>query len=146
MIKSNIKNIPKSEELKRFWRLEGFYKANSSSNWDNVSLDNGGVEEIGKGGIIYFDNTYLRFLNQRQDNDTLFYTFVRNRFYWFNENNMIKSLYQHDFEKEGIKGIQEFQLPYRFGNTKDTLIVQNNKKILYLIKKEPVLYVEYGLK
>lgn len=135
---NEYRNKPKMEALKGFWQLKGLYKKNAT-NSEPVSINNGGITGINEGEILYLDNEYLRFLKKR-DNE-MFYSYEKDRFYWFSEDKFIKSMYQRSYEKN-FKNIEEFQLPYRFGESKDTLIVQSNRKVLYLLKKENVSYTE----
>lgn len=135
---NDYKNKPKAEDLKGFWQLKGLYKKEATSTV-STSINNGGVAGIGEGEILYLDHEYLRFLNKRSDGS--FYSLGDRRFYWFSEHNFIKSIYQRDNEKN-FKNIEEFQLPYQFGESKDTLIVQSDKKILYLLKRENIDYTE----
>lgn len=137
-------NKPKSEDLKGFWQLKGLYKPENNENSNEVSLRNGTIAGIGSNEILFLDDNYLRFLNKSNPNEK-YAVDSKNRFYWCNENNYIKSLYHQSFLYQNTEIIEEFQLPYRFGETNDTLIVQSDGKIMYLLKTEDVDYEEYSV-
>src|SRR5690606_2216447 len=139
---SNYKNKPKSEDLKGFWQLKGLYKPENNVNSNQVSLNNGTIAGIGLDEILFLDDNYLRFLN-RSNPDEKYTVNAKDRFYWYDENNFIKSLYHQNFPYQNTETIDEFQLPYKFGETKDTLIVQSDGRIIYLLKTEDVDYEEY---
>ncbi|HLV46563.1 MAG TPA: hypothetical protein VKY32_05940 [Flavobacterium sp.] len=124
----------KSEEIKGFWILKGTYGTGFLDT--DVEIGDGYFVRIEAGEIMFLDDTYLRFLNK---SDNGFSMSGKNRFYWFNDDHFIKSVHKLDFGEN----IFEFQLPYRFGQTKDTLIVFSQEKRVYLIKTEPVEYTEY---
>lgn len=136
---NDYRNKPKSESLKGFWQLKGLYNKEATSPEEPIYITNGGLAKIAEGEMLHLDNEYMRFLNK--DDEGTFYSSSDRRFYWFNENNFIRSMYQFDYGK-GINEIAEFQLPYRFGENQDTLIVQSNRKILYLLRTENVNYTE----
>lgn len=136
---NEYKNKPKSEDLKGFWKLKGIYKSKS----DEVSLNNGTIAGIGLNEILFLDDNYLRFLNLVNNGDTYSYN-IKNRFYWYNENNFIKSVYKQEYSNQNAQFLEEFQVPYKFGETKDTLIVQQNGRVMYLLKTTDVEYTEYS--
>ena len=140
---NEYKNKPRSEDLKGFWKLKGLYKSKDSQIPSDLSINNGGIAGIGLDEILYLDNNYLRFLNKVNQEDT-YSVNSKHRFYWYNENNFIKSVYQEKYSNQNSEILQEFQLPYKFGNSKDTLIVQNNGRIMYLLKTENVDFTEYS--
>lgn len=135
---SEYKNKPKSEDLKGFWQLKGNYKSDNKE----VSLNNGTIAGIGLDEILFLDDNYLRFLNRSNPNEK-YAVNSKDRFYWYDENNFVKSLYHQNFSYQNTEIIEEFQFPYRFGETKDTLIVQSDGRIIYLLKTEDVDYEEY---
>src|SRR5690606_13731461 len=140
---STYKNKPKSADLKGFWQLKGIYKPSNDENPNDISLNNGAIAGIGFDEILFLDDNYLRFLNKVNFSDTYSLN-AKNRFYWYDENNFIKSLYHQNFPNQQTEIIEEFQFPFRFGETKDTLIVQNRGRIIYLLKTEDVDYEEYS--
>ena len=132
------KNQNKSTEIQGFWMLKGIYNSEEPNDYigTNIGISNGGIAGIGPEEIMFLDGTYLRFLNK---SDEGFSMSKKNRFYWFNDKSFIKSVYKYDYGEN----LSEFQLPYKFGQTNDTLIVQSQGKVLYLLKNEPVEYTEY---
>lgn len=139
------KNKPKSEDLKGFWQLKGFYKSDKEKPNDEAVINNGNVAGIGLDEILFMDNMYLRFLNKSQENDEVgYYLNKRERLYWYNDDKFIKSLHQDEYGNKYFDYYQEFQLPYRFGETKDTLIIQSNGRVVYLLKTDEVEYIEYS--
>lgn len=125
----------KSEELKGYWKFEGAYKLKEGDNGFNMVFGNRGVEAIGPGEMVYFDADYLRFLNH--DAENTYSTWDRTKHYWYNDGKIIYSL---NIQKpyDGMENIVEFQWPYAFGKTNDTLIVQNSGRLLYLTRHEEV--------
>lgn len=140
---NEYKNKPKSEDLKGFWKLSGFYKSKNPQSLSDLSISNGGVARIGYNEFLYFDNLYLRFVNKVNHGNT-YSANSKHRFYWYNENNFIKSVYKENYSYQNTEILQEFQLPYKFGETKDTLLIQNNGTIMYLLKTENVDFTEYS--
>lgn len=140
---NDYKNKPKSEELKGFWLLKGIYQPDDSKEYNDPVISNGGIARIGINEIFYLDNEYLRFLN-KSDNDPMYYCNAKQKFYWYNEDLYIKSLYEDQFNTDNWQNIAEYQLPYKFGQSKDTLIVQSAGQILYLTKQNNVEYEEYS--
>lgn len=141
---NDYKNKPKSEELKGFWQLKGIYHPDTSKEYNAPVILNGGVARIGIEEILYLDNDYLRFLN-KSPNDPMYYCNIKERFYWYNEDIYIKSLYEDQYNSNNWQNIMEFKLPYKFGQSKDTLIVQSGGQVLYLTKQFNVEYKEYPI-
>lgn len=121
----------KSEEIKGYWKFEGAYKSSKEDNGFGNQ-----VETIDRGEIVYFDADYQRFLH-RDANTNTYSTSDRTKCHWYNDNKIIYSLY---VEKNytGVENSLEFQWPYAFGKTNDTLIVQNSGRLLYLTRHEKV--------
>lgn len=146
-IVNRYKTKPKSQNLIGFWQLEGVYPPNTSHNNQDIGIGFNGYVGIGYNEILFLDQDYLRFLNKASnDNDSLYSYNSKNKFHWFNEGNFINSLQQFEFNSKDFQNIQEYQIPYKFGQLKDTLIVQSNGKILYLTKKGDIKFVEYDFK
>ena len=91
---------------------------------------------------MYLDHEYLRFLN-KSDSDSLFNYNQKDRLYWYNTENLIKSVYEESYNNKNFQNITEYQLPYKFGKSKDTLIVYSNYKTQYLIKRSDIKFIEY---
>ena len=143
---NKYKTKPKSQELVGFWQLKGVYPPKTSPNNQDIGIGFNGYLGIGYNEILFLDQDYLRFLNKSSnDNDTLFSHNSKNKFHWFNEGNLINALQQFEFNSKDFQNIQEYQFPYKFGQTKDTLIIQSRGDILYLLKKISVDYEEYTI-
>lgn len=140
-IVNNYKTKPKSQELVGFWQLEGVYPPDSLKRDKEIGISHGWVG-IGPDEILYVDNEYLIFLNKSSEDDSYYYN-KKDKLYWFNTDTFIKSVYESSYNTKNYQNIQEYQLPYKFGQLKDTLIIQSNGKILYLIKKGDIKFVEY---
>lgn len=138
---SSYKTRPKSQELVGFWQLQGVYPP-SDLNQDNDIGISHGLVGIGPNEILFFDTEYLRFLNKSSEDNSYYYN-KEDRLYWYNTDILIKSVYESSYNTKNYQNIQEYQLPFKFGQLKDTLIVQSNGKILYLIKKADIKFTEY---
>lgn len=139
---NDYKTKPKAKDLKGFWQLEGVYPPDSLKQDNNIGISHGLVG-IGPNEILYLDNEYMRFLNKSSESDTVYYYNKKNRLYWYNTEQFIKSVYESSYNTKNYQNIEEYQIPYKFGKSKDTLIVQSNYKTLYLIKKTNIEYIEY---
>lgn len=142
-IVNDYKTKPKSEDLYGFWQLEGVYPIKNTANPITDIGIGQGLVGIGLKEILFLDNQYLRFLNKSSDGDSLYAYNSKNKFYWYNENQLIKSVHESDFNSKNFQNINQYQIPYKFGQSKDTLVVQSNGTLLYLIKKTNVDYTEY---
>lgn len=139
---NDYKNKPKSQELIGFWQLEGVYPAISSNQNNDIGISQGRVG-IGLKEIMYLDTDYLRFLNKSSDSDSLYACNAKDKFHWYNQDLFIKSVHEEGSNTKNYHNISEYQIPYKFGLTKDTLIVQDNGKILYLLKRSDIKFTEY---
>lgn len=63
--------------------------------------------------------------------------------YWYNNEKFIKSVYEESYNNKNFQYINEYQIPYKLVQSKDTLVVQSNHKTLYLIKRFDIKYREY---
>jgi len=134
----------KSQELVGFWQLKGTYPSIKTGQNNEVAVFFNGYLGITHQEILFLDNDYLRFLNIAATNgDTIYQFNTVNKFHWYNQGNLINALHQSQYNSSNYQTIQEHQFPYKFGTTKDTLILQCNGKILYLLKKINVKYKEY---
>ena len=140
-IVNNYKTKPKSQELVGFWQLQGVYPPGSVNQDNDIGISHGLVG-IGPDEILYLDTEYLRFLNKSSEDDSCYYN-KKNRLYWYNTDILIKSVYESSYNTKNYQNIKEYQLPFKFGQLKDTLIVQSNGEILYLIKKADIKFIEY---
>lgn len=141
-ILEDYKTNPKYEDLLGFWQLKGVYPPNSSNQDTDIGISQGWVG-IGLNEILYLDAQYLRFLNKSSENDSLYSYNQKDRMYWYNTDKFIKSVYEESYNTKNFQNIVEYQLPYKFANSKDTLIVQSNSKILYLTKQSNIKFTEY---
>lgn len=133
----------KSQELVGFWKLKGIYPPNLEHQ--NTTIEISFNNEIGivENEILFLDIQYLRFLNKsRNVNDSVYILNSKNKYLWYNEAGFIKSLFQAQ-QADKLITIKEYQFPYKFGQTKDSLIVENNGKVYYLLKQISVDYKEY---
>jgi hypothetical protein len=143
---SKYQTSPKSQELVGFWQLKGTYPPIKTWQNHDVAVFFNGYLGIGHQEILFLDNDYLRFLNIASTNGDTIYQFNGvNKFHWYNQGNFIMALHQSQYNSSNYQNIQEYQFPYKFGTTKDTLILQCNGKILYLLKKIDVKYKEYNI-
>ena len=53
--------------------------------------------------------------------------------YWYNNEQFIKSVYESSYNTKNYQNIEEYQIPYKLVQSKDTLVVQSNHKTLYLV-------------
>lgn len=142
---NKYKTKPKSQELIGFWQLKGVYPPKTHNNQD-IGIGFNDYIGIGYNEILFLDQDYLRFLNKAlNENDSLYSYNSKNKFHWFNEGNFINTLQEFEFNSKDFQNIEEYQFPYKFGQTKDTLIIQNRGHILYLLKKINVEYEEYTI-
>lgn len=141
-ILNDYKTKPKSTELQGFWQLKGVYPPDSLKQDNEIGISQGWVG-IGPDEIFYLDNKYLRFLNKSSDEDSLYHYNKKDRLYWYNNDKFIKSVYEENYNTKNYQYINEYQIPYKFGLSKDTLIVQSNYKTLYLIKRANIKFEEY---
>lgn len=63
--------------------------------------------------------------------------------YWYNNEQFIKSVYESSYNTKNYQNIEEYQIPYKLVQSKDTLVVQSNHKTLYLIKRFNIKFTEY---
>jgi len=140
-ILNDYKTKPKSEDLQGFWQLNGVYPPDSLKRDREIGISHGWVG-IGPDEILYLDNEYLRFLRKSSDDDSYYYN-KKDRLYWYNNEQFIKSVYEESYNTKNYQYINEYQIPYKFGQSKDTLIVQSNYKTLYLIKRVNIKFKEY---
>ncbi len=140
-ILNDYKTKPKLEDLYGFWQLEGVYPPDTLNVDYEVGISQGTVG-IGLKEIMYLDHEYLRFLN-KSDGDSLFYYNQKDRLYWYNTEMLIKSVYESTYNTKNHQYIDEYQLPYKFGKSKDTLIAFSNYKTQYLIKRSDIKFKEY---
>lgn len=143
-ILNDYKTKPKSEDLQGFWQLNGVYPTDSLKSDKEIGISHGLVG-IGPDEILYLDNEYLRFLRKSSDDDSYYYN-KKDRLYWYNNEQFIKSVYESSYNTKNFQNIEEYQIPYKFGQSKDTLIVQSNNKLLYLTKKSDIKFIEYDFK
>lgn len=143
-ILNDYKTKPKSEDLQGFWQLNGVYPPDSLKRDREIGISHGLVG-IGPDEILYLDNEYLRFLRKTSDDDSYYYN-KKDRLYWYNNEQFIKSVYESSYNTKNYQNIEEYQIPYKFGQSKDTLIVQSNSKLLYLTKKSDIKFIEYDFK
>lgn len=143
-ILNDYKTKPKSEDLQGFWQLNGVYPPDSLKRDREIGISHGLVG-IGPDEILYLDNEYLRFLRKSSDDDSYYYN-KKDRLYWYNNEQFIKSVYESSYNNKNYQNIEEYQIPYKFGQSKDTLIVQSNSKLLYLTKKSDIKFIEYDFK
>lgn len=141
-ILNDYKTKPKSADLQGFWQLKGVYPSDSLK-WDkDIGISHGWVG-IGSDEILYLDNEYLRFLNKSSDADSLYHYDKKDRLYWYNNDKFIKSVYEESYNTKDFQNITEYQIPFKFGGSKDTLVVQSYQKTLYLIKRSNIKFIEY---
>lgn len=138
---SNYKNKPKSPELMGFWQLKGVYPVDTSVDNSDIGISQG-IVGLEANDILYLDAVYLKFLNKSTDDDSYFYN-KSEQHYWFNENQFIKSVLESKFNTKYDQIINEYQIPYKLVPTKDTLVVQNQGKKMYLVKTDNVKVIEY---
>ena len=143
-ILNDYKTKPKSEDVQGFWKLNGVYPPDSLKRDKEIGISHGWVG-IGPDEILYLDNEYLRFLRKSSDDDSYYYN-KKDRLYWYNNEQFIKSVYESSYNTKNFQNIEEYQIPYKFGQSKDTLIVQSNGKLLYLTKKWDIKFIEYDFK
>ncbi|MEG0851980.1 MAG: hypothetical protein RSH24_19070 [Flavobacterium sp.] len=141
-ILNDYKTKPKSADLQGFWQLEGVYPPDSLKRDKEIGISQGWVG-IGPDEILYLDNEYLRFLNKSTDEDSLYHYNKKDRLYWYNNDKFIKSVYEESYNTKDFQNITEYQIPFKFGGSKDTLVVQSNHKTLYLIKRSNIKFTEY---
>lgn len=144
-ILNRYKTHPKSQALIGFWQLKGIYPPNESSDNQNSFIGFNPYLGIKYNEILFLDADYLRFLNQSSDNDEMYIHHSKYKFYWFNTASVIKTLQLSEFNSDNYQQAQEYQFPYKFGDTKDTLIVQSNGGVFYLLKKISVHYEGYAI-
>lgn len=131
----------KSQNLIGFWQLEGFYPPDSLKKDTSIKISFDRYTFIEKEEFFYIDSEYLRLLKKSSNvNDSLYNYNSNNTFYWYNEGVFLRTLYYSGNTSSSFQNILEYQFPYKFGETKDTLIIQNNENILYLLKKINVNY------
>lgn len=140
-ILNDYKTKPKSADLQGFWQLKGVYPPDSLKHDKEIGISHGWVG-IGSDEILYLDNEYLRFLNKSEDDGSFYYN-KEHRMLWYNNEQFIKSVYEESYNTKNFQYITEYQIPYKFGLSKDTLIVQSNHKTLYLIKRSNIKFTEY---
>lgn len=134
---------PKSQELVGFWQLKGTYPPDKNQNNNETAVFFNGYLGIGYQEILFLEIDYLRFLNIASTNsDTIYQYNSENKFLWYNKSNFINALHQSQYNSSNYQNIQEYQFPYKFGITKDTLILQSNGRVFYLLKKINVNYKE----
>lgn len=136
-LKQDYLNGHKSEELVGFWEHKGGYK-NSYNFIDEMLLVNNETIEVGE--ILLLKNDYLYLLKQSSSNESSYYTTKFYQQYWYNTDNFIKTLVSNSSSSGSYSQANEAFLPYKFGETNDTLIVQSDSKVYYLLKTEEVAY------
>ncbi len=140
---NKYKNMPKSSELMGFWQLKGVYPVDEFADNSNIGISQGNVG-LAPNDILYLDTVHLKFLNKSTDDDSYFYN-KSDQHYWFNENQFIKSVLESSYNTKNYQNILEYQIPYKLVPTKDTLVVQNQGKVMYLVKTANVKVIEYPL-
>lgn len=143
-ILNDYKTKPKSADLQGFWQLRGVYPPDSLKRDREIGISQGWVG-IGPDEILYLDNEYLRFLRKSSDDDSYYYN-KKDRLYWYNNEQFIKSVYESSYNTKNYQNIEEYQIPYKLVQSKDTLVVQSNSKLLYLTKKSDIKFIEYDFK
>ena len=141
-ILNDYKTKPKSADLQGFWELKGVYPPDSLKHDNEIGISQGWVG-IGPNEILYLDNEYLRFLNKSTDEDCLYHYNKKDQLYWYNNEQFIKSVYEESYNNKNFQYINEYQIPYKLVQSKDTLVVQSIHKTLYLIKRFNIKFTEY---
>lgn len=136
-LKQDYINGHKSDELIGFWEHKGGYKVSYNITDEDLLVNNGTIEV---GEILLLDNNYLYLLKKDSSNEPAYYTNKFYQQYWYNTDKFIKTLVSDNSSSGSHSQAHEAFLPYKFGETNDTLIVQSDSKVYYLLKTDEIAY------